>query len=114
MQFKFKFYTFQEQISSIVVPKEMGSLNRGNVVNEWQCGQQYKLELLNRNKNEISEDEGWIYKTAFKIDPSTSLIKDENLEFAQYLKNRIMTIEIFDADSLLHFGTVKVPLYKIL
>jgi len=35
MQFKFKFFTFKEEISSIVVPKEIGSQNRGSLVNEW-------------------------------------------------------------------------------
>ena len=62
----------------------------------------------------MSEEEGWIYKTVFKIDQTISGIKDENIEFAKYLKERIMSIEIFDADSIMHFGTVKVPLYKLM
>lgn len=35
MQFKFKFFTFKDEISTIVVPKEVGSDNRGSFVKEW-------------------------------------------------------------------------------
>ena len=30
------------------------------------------------------------------------------------MRDRVMTIEIFDADSLMHLGSAKVPLYKAL
>lgn len=36
---------------------------------------------------------------SFDIDPSLSLIKDENAHLAHYLKDRYLSIEIFDADS---------------
>jgi len=42
------------------------------------------------------------------------LIKDENIEFAKYLKERVLSIEIFDSDSLMHFGTAKIPMFKLL
>ena len=29
---------------------------------------------------------------------------------AKYLKERVMTIDLWDGDSLMHFGTCKVPL----
>ena len=33
---------------------------------------------------------------------------------ANYLKDRFLTIEIFDADSRFHFATAKVPLFELL
>ena len=32
------------------------------------------------------------------------------MQFARYLKERILTIDLWNGDSLLHFGTCKVPL----
>lgn len=48
------------------------------------------------------------------MDPTVSFIKDENIELSKYLRDRVMSIEIFDSDSLMHLGTAKVPLYKAL
>ena len=48
------------------------------------------------------------------IDPSVSLIKDEDFEFSKYLKDRILSIDIFDADSIMHFGTAKMQLSKVM
>ena len=39
-----------------------------------------------------------------------SKIADEHLIFANYLKQRVLTIDLWDGDSLMHFGTAKVPL----
>ena len=33
---------------------------------------------------------------------------------ANYLKDRFLTIEIFDADSRFHFATAKIPLFELL
>ena len=33
----------------------------------------------------------------FDIDPSMSRIQDEHIKFAQYLKERYLTIDLFDA-----------------
>ncbi len=50
----------------------------------------------------------------FEIDPSISRVKDENLEVARYLKERFVTIDIFDGDSLFLYGTCKVPLFELM
>ena len=50
----------------------------------------------------------------YKVDPTISLIKDEHIELAKYMRERVMSIEVFDADSLMHLGSAKVPLYKVL
>jgi hypothetical protein len=41
-----------------------------------------------------------------------SKIMDEHLVLAKYLKERVLTVDIWDGDSLMHFGTCKVPLHK--
>ena len=86
MQFKFKFFTFKEEISPIVVPKEIGDDNKGQLVKDWQCATQYKLERINRSKDDLSEEEGWIFKQVYKVDPTLSMIRDENIELAKYMR----------------------------
>ena len=51
-------------------------------------------------------------KITFDVDPGLSKIDDEHVHLARYLKNRIMTIDVFDGDSLMHFGTCKLPLVE--
>lgn len=36
------------------------------------------------------------------------------MDLAQYLKERILSIDIFDGESRMHFGTCKVPLQQIM
>jgi hypothetical protein len=47
----------------------------------------------------------------FDVDPSISKVKDENLHLARYLKERVLTIDVWNGDSLMHYGTCKVPLH---
>jgi len=48
----------------------------------------------------------------YDIDPSMSRIFNEPMVLAKYLKERKMVIDIWDGDSLMHYGTVKVLLFK--
>jgi len=50
----------------------------------------------------------------FEIDPSTSLDTKEHMRFASYLLEKALNVEIWDADSQMHFGTVRVPLNEML
>ena len=43
-----------------------------------------------------------------------SRLADEHIFFAKYLKERVLTIDVWNADSLMHFGTCKVPLNKVM
>jgi hypothetical protein len=70
--------------------------------------------LLEREKPSNDGAESYILKAIFDIDPSISRIPDEQIEFAKYLKQRALTIDIWDANSLLHFGTTKVPLKEMM
>jgi hypothetical protein len=51
---------------------------------------------------------------AFKIDPSISKIDDEHQKLQQYLYDRFLTVDVFDADSLFLYGTCKIPLFELM
>jgi hypothetical protein len=36
------------------------------------------------------------------------------MALAKYLKERILTIDLWDGDSMMHFGTCKVPLAQVM
>ena len=50
----------------------------------------------------------------FDIDPSISGVEDEHMHLARYLRNRVLTIDLWSGDSLMHFGTCKIPLAALL
>ena len=50
----------------------------------------------------------------FNVDPSLSHIADENLRLSDYLFDRFLTVDVFDAESLFLYGTCKIPLYELL
>jgi hypothetical protein len=50
----------------------------------------------------------------FEIDPSISRIRDENVKLSEYLKDRFLTVDVFDGDSLFLYGTCKIPLFELL
>jgi len=52
--------------------------------------------------------------TIFDVDPSMSRVADEHLFLAKYLKERVLTIDVWNGDSRMHFGTCKVPLNRVL
>jgi hypothetical protein len=54
-----------------------------------------------------------IIKVTFDVDPSLSKIADEHLNLAKYLKERYMTVDIFDAQSRFYFGSCKIPLFEL-
>ena len=50
----------------------------------------------------------------FEVDPSISRIKDEHLKMGEYLRERFLTVDVFDGDSLFLYGTCKIPLFELL
>lgn len=50
----------------------------------------------------------------FTIDPSISHIADEHIRLADYLYDRFLTVDVFDADSLFLYGTCKLPMFELL
>lgn len=43
-----------------------------------------------------------------------SKIKNENVTLANYLKDRLLSIDIYDSESKFLFATAKVPLWELL
>jgi hypothetical protein len=50
----------------------------------------------------------------FEVDPSKTKIETEHVNLAEYLYDRFLTIDVFDADSLFLYGTCKIPLFELL
>ena len=50
----------------------------------------------------------------FSIDPSESKIINEHVKLANYLKERFLTIDIFDVKTKFFYGSCKIPLFEIL
>ena len=42
------------------------------------------------------------------------LEQQQHKMFSEYLKDRVLTIDIWNGDSMMHFGTCKIPLYLIM
>ena len=51
---------------------------------------------------------------SFDIDPTVSKIAGENMNLARYMRDQILTIDIYDADSRFLFATAKLPLFELL
>jgi hypothetical protein len=49
----------------------------------------------------------------FDVDPGKSEIPNENMKLVKYLRERYLTIDIFDGDSKFFFGSCKIPLYEL-
>ena len=55
-----------------------------------------------------------LVRVAFDIDPTSSLITDENLKLAYYMFDRFLSVDVFDADTRFHYATAKIPLFDLL
>ena len=53
-------------------------------------------------------------KLEFEVDPSISKIPFENYHLAEYMKERFLTIDVFDAKSMFFYGFCKIPLFELL
>ena len=51
---------------------------------------------------------------SFDIDPTVSKIDGENMNLARYMRDQLLTIDIYDADSRFLFATAKLPLFELL
>ena len=55
-----------------------------------------------------------LLSVAFSVDPSISRVKDENMRLVNYLYDRFLTVDVFDAESLFLYGTCKIPMFELL
>lgn len=68
---------------------------------------------MQKEKNNSLSDPD-LMSVTYDIDPSTSLVKDEHLKLAQYLKEHYISVEVFDAETKFHFASCKLPLFELL
>ena len=55
-----------------------------------------------------------LVSVSFEIDPSVSMVKDENMALAHYLRDHYLSVELYDADSKFHYASCKLPLSELL
>lgn len=55
-----------------------------------------------------------LMSVVYDIDPSISMVKEENIALAHYLKDHYLSVEVFDADSKFHYASCKLPLHELL
>lgn len=65
-------------------------------------------------KSESTMNDPNLLSVTFNIDPSVSKIDNENLRLCEYLYDRFLTVDVFDAESLFLYGTCKLPLFELL
>ena len=104
LYFTFKFYTFHTVHSETVTLKNDGQ--------PLKLGSQYFLH----KQQEGAGLDGPSLSYNFDVDPSMNLFVSsdeddmEHMNLARYLKDRILTIDLWNGESLMHFGTCKVPM----
>ena len=97
LYFTFKFFNFHTVHTETVFLKSQEDVLKG--------GTQYLLARDGGDGNSLTR--------IFDVDPSLNTTdngSDEHMQFARYLKDRVLTVELWNGDSLMHFGTCKVPL----
>ena len=71
-----------------------------------RLGTQYILQ------KSLGEGEG--ITRIFDVDPSLNTDdyqeEEEHMHLAKYLKDRVLTVDVWNGESLMHFGTCKIPL----
>ena len=75
-----------------------------------QTGQGHRIER--QSHDTLSNPD--LLSVTFEIDPSVSKIEQENLKLAHYLKERLLSIDIYDSESKFLFATAKLPLWELL
>jgi hypothetical protein len=70
-----------------------------------------------KKENQAPEDtmhDPNLLSVAFNVDPSISRVENENVRLSEYLYDRFLTVDVFDADSLFLYGTCKIPLFELM
>lgn len=112
--FKMRFFTFPP-IQTDALRLKVDSETSGNFV-MLQPGTPY---LLEKQLSAIAMGQGANtdnphLEVSFRIDAAESKIINEHIKLANYLKERFLTIDIFDVKTKFFYGSCKIPLYEIL
>lgn len=107
----FKFFTFPE---SNTTECRLVDSESDTAIKSVEPDKSYGIVREHYDENQIDLDSKKACRVEFTIDPSFSKVKDENIALVRYLKERNLSIDLFDSDSKIHFGTVKLPLTTLL
>lgn len=107
----FKFFTFPESNTTLVKLVQNNSEEEPRKI---EADKAYGLIRVHYDENQADLEDRKACRVEFRIDPSVSKVKDENLALIRYLKERVLSIDVFDAHSKMHVGTVKVPMVTLL
>ena len=115
--FQMRFFTFQPIMTSYM-GIQAGQDVSARGVPSLKPGVPYFLMKSNTRVNNVQEQHASVKENmvniTFDIDPSISKVPDEHVRLAKYLKERYLTIDIFDAQTKFFFGSCKVPLFELL
>ena len=116
--FQFRFFSFPDIVTEYLKLDTAEHAQGGGVVDA-KGGYPYFLKRVS-HYNAYREDqrnmrrESDIVQIDFTIDPSESKIKDEHERFARYLRDRYLTVDVFDGTKMFYFGSCKIPLFELL
>lgn len=119
MYFSFKFFSFKEiQTDTVIMrlPPELQN-DPNHIHSRMLLNQHYyliKLKHLQQQQKGLQAETQQNLEIIFDIDPSMSEILDEPLLLSNYLRDKVLTVDVWDGDSLMHFGCAKVPLYRVM
>ena len=111
--FVLRFFTFCEVVTdyqNLVVDQE--DMTQGGLV-LMQAKKMYFLKKQSAQAIDPNNKAASMVSVTYKVDPDKSEIVDEHYKLAKYLKERYLTIDIFDGDSKFFYGSCKVPLFEI-
>ena len=119
--FVFKFYTFDALQTDPVQLSTTGSIEEGKLnpgkielAKRYHLVQQDQFRQFTQNKPVVEQilDRG--LAIPFEVSALRTREATEHEKFAKYLKEQVLTIDLFNGADQTHFGTARVPLYRLL
>ena len=111
MHMTFNFFSFPESNSTELKLTENEAEDEPRKV---VPDKSYGLVRIHYDENQADVEDRKACRFEFKVDPTLSRVKDENLAFVKYLKERVLSVDLVDSYSKIHFGTAKIPLVNLL
>ena len=126
LMFQMRFFTFREIVFPVmqlfhpnynpetmrVEPGKYYYLKKYKKPSLLATKNQVTLDAEEEEKNSL--DDKNTARVSFEIDPSVSKMFDEHIRLAEYLKERYVTIDLYDANSRFHYATTKIPMFYLM
>ena len=119
--FSFKFFTFPTvKTGTVQIKNQHEHDNQIDGQKGLKGGAPYYLQritaqpLVRNQQVDSTMVDPNLLSVTFNVDPSVSKIENENVRLCEYLYDRFLTIDVFDAESLFLYGTCKLPLFELL